>query len=101
MSETTLQQLLAEAAVHQQAGRLSETERLCRLVLSQSPNDADALSAAVALGGVAIGIGPQAPDAPHRLPGPALLGRSLEALTKILACANARRSCPEALSAID
>jgi hypothetical protein len=50
---------------------------------------------------VAIAIGPQAPEAPHRLPGPALLGRSIEALTKILACANARRSCPEAVSAID
>ena len=71
------------------------------LYAGDAPNDADALSAAVALGGVAIGIGPQAPEAPHRLPGPALLGRSIEALTKILACANARRSCPEVVSAID
>jgi trehalose-phosphatase len=71
------------------------------LYAGDAPNDADALSAAVTLGGVAIGIGPHAPEAPHRLPSPALLGRSIEALTKILECANARRSCPEGVSVID
>jgi trehalose-phosphatase len=58
----------------------------CVLYAGDEANDADALETVAALGGIALGIGPQAPDAArHRLPDPAaliaMLKRLLAALT--------------------
>jgi hypothetical protein len=48
------------------------------LYAGDDANDRDALETATALGGLALGIGPQAPaTAQHRLPGPAALVKFL------------------------
>jgi len=47
---------------------------VCLLYAGDEANDADALQTVAALGGIALGIGPQAPDAAqYRLPDPAAL----------------------------
>jgi trehalose 6-phosphate phosphatase len=54
-------------------------------------NDADALSAAAALDGVTIGIGPRAPSiAHHRLPDPSSLGSFLDELLTMLQAGHTR-----------
>lgn len=59
---------------------------VCVLYAGDEANDADALETVAAMGGIALGIGPQAPDAArHRLPDPAaliaMLGQLLAGLT--------------------
>jgi trehalose 6-phosphate phosphatase len=66
------------------------------LYAGDDANDGDALEAAAALGGIALGIGPRAPSsAQHRLPDPAtlagFLSRFLEALAPDRAEARRRR----------
>lgn len=56
------------------------------LYAGDDANDADAMIAVAALGGVAIGIGPSAPPAAlYNLPDPASLGHCLDALQEMLA----------------
>ena len=43
MHETTLEQLVQLAAAHQRAGRLAETDAVCRQILAVSPGHPDAL----------------------------------------------------------
>jgi trehalose 6-phosphate phosphatase len=59
---------------------------LCVLYAGDEANDADALETVVALGGIALGIGPRAPDAAqHRLADPAALIAMLQRLLAALA----------------
>ena len=56
------------------------------LYAGDGANDAEAMEAVVALGGVALGIGPEAPSvAPYRLPDPTALVDFLEHLYEALA----------------